>query len=176
MGITLVEYFSKKIENKINELSNYYIEIGVFSAETNRKEKVKLNLNGSIENEGVTNAQLMYIHEKGSPIRNIPRRPVLEMTLDWVKKNNLITTTVTKALAKYIQSNFKENLFETYLERLCVRMENYAKNIIYSNDGRLAPNSPTTIKRKGSDAPLLDTGQLARSITCRLLKYNIKRR
>ena len=51
-------------------------------------------------------------------------------------------------------------------------MENYARDIIYLNDGRLAPNTPKTIKGKKEigNHPLFRTGQLARSISCRLVK------
>lgn len=36
--------------------------------------------------------------------------------------------------------------------------------------GKWAPNKPSTIKRKGSDSPLIDTGELRRSISSELIK------
>ena len=76
------------------------------------------------------------------------------------------------------------------LQKFCLELENYARDIIYSNDGRLAPNSESVAAKKREKAirnartvadrqaamqdsgnhPLFDTGQLARSITCQLVK------
>ena len=145
---------------KLNSLPSYEIEIGVISADTNRKEKVRV---------GVTNAELMFIHENGSPLQHIPARPVLRMTIDYTNKN-LLDKAINKSLAAYMESNFNIEAFELELKKLCMRMESYARKIIYSNDGRLAPNAPSTIAKKGDNHPLFDTGQLARSITCRLVK------
>ena len=144
----------------LNKLSHYKIEIGVVSVHTNRKETVKV---------GVTNAELMYIHENGSPLRHIPARPVLDMTIKYVNEN-LLNRTIDKAINAYFNSNFNEQAFEDELKKLCIRMENYARRIIYSNDGRLVPNAPSVAKAKGGNHPLFDTGQLARSITCQLAK------
>ena len=145
---------------KLNSLPSYEIEIGVISADTNRKEKVRV---------GVTNAELMFIHENGSPLQHIPARPVLQMTIDYTNKN-LLDKAINKSLAAYMESNFNIEAFELELKKLCMRMESYARKIIYSNDGRLAPNAPSTIAKKGDNHPLFDTGQLTRSITCRLVK------
>ena len=111
----------------------------------------------------------MFIHENGSPLRHIPARPVLKMTIDYANQN-LIGPTLHKCVAQYFKSGFDKQVVEDLLQQLCVRMENYARDIIYSNDGRLAPNSPAVAKRKKGNHPLFDTGQLARSITCQLLK------
>lgn len=142
----------------IEQLPSYVIEIGVFTTKSKRK-KVKV---------GITNAELMFIHENGSPLKNIPARPVLQMTIDYVNKE-LLNETIDRCIDKYL-STFDEKEIEVELNKLCIRMENYAKSLIYDNDGRLIANAPSTIKKKGDNHPLFDTGQLARSITCRLIK------
>lgn len=150
---------AKEFVDEFNKLPSYTIEIGVISANTKRKETIRV---------GVTNAELMYIHENGSPLQNIPARPVLQMTIDYTNKH-LLSRTIDKALQAYVDSTFDVNAATEVFEKLCLKMENYARKIIYSNDGRLAPNSPSVAKRKGGNHPLFDTGQLARSITCRLV-------
>lgn len=140
------------------KLPEYYIEIGVVSGDTERKEYV-----------GITNAELMFIHEYGSPANNIPDRPVLQMTIDWANKE-LLEPTIDRAIDAFINSDFSEEALEKELKKMCVRMENYARHIIYDNDGRLKPNSPAVAKRKKGNHPLFDTGQLAKSITCHLVK------
>ena len=112
----------------------------------------------------------MFIHENGSPLRNIPARPVLQMTLDYANKN-LVEPTVDKCVKIILDNGPDEALVERELNKLAIKLENYARKIIYSNDGRLAPNAPSVAARKkGGNHPLFNTGQLARSITCRVVK------
>ena len=155
------EDFEKIIERELSKLPTYSIEIGVFSVDSQRTEKYRV---------GINNAELMFIHENGSPTNNIPSRPVLQMTIDHFNSNGMIQKVVDRALSAYVSSNFDRETLEKELNKLCVRMENYAREIIYSNDGRLKPNSPRVAKKKKGNHPLFDTGQLARSITCRLVK------
>lgn len=149
-----------ELRENLKHVPHYIIEIGVVDQRTNRKETAKV---------GITNADLMFIHENGSPTRSIPSRPVLQMTIDWARVN-LINETLTKFYKVLIESSFNYPLAEKEFEKMCMRMQTYARKIIYSNDGRLAPNAPSTIARKGDNHPLFDTGQLARSITCTLRK------
>lgn len=148
--------FFNYLQNALDKISKYRLELGVFTGKTRRKVQV-----------GMTNAELMFVHENGSPLRNIPARPVLQMTIDYANQN-LISKTVDKCIDLIL--NGKENEVETELNRLAIKIENYARKIIYSNDGRLAPNAPSTIARKGDNHPLFDTGQLSRSITCRVVQ------
>ena len=155
----ILEEAYKNVLDAYNSINDYKIEIGVISSNTNRKEKF---------NVGITNAELMFIHENGSPIRNLPSRPVLQLTLQYTI-NSLLPQTLKRIEEGCFKHSWTKNDVELELKKMCIRMQNYAKNIIYRSD-LLAPNKPTTIKAKGSDRPLLDTGQLARSITCRLIK------
>lgn len=148
---------TESIRKYFDKIPEYQIQIGVFSQKTKRKSTVSI---------GITNAELMFIHENGSPLRHIPARPVLKMTLTYA--NTLLKDTIKRALIEY-SKNGVEGL-EKELNKLCIRMENYAREIIYSNDGRLAPNSPSVVARKKGNHPLFDTGQLARSITCKLVR------
>ena len=147
------------IKNRFST-QKYIIEVGVMSDRTKRKETVKL---------GMTNAELMFIHENGSPLRRIPARPVLEMTIIWANESGLLKQTISKITKMLITEN-DENKIDNEIKKLCLKIQNYARKIIYSNDGRLVANAPSTVKRKGDNHPLFDTGQLARSITCRYIK------
>lgn len=138
-------------------IPEYQIQIGVFSYDTKRKETYNI---------GLTNAELMFIHEHGSPINNIPARPVLRMTLQYA--NSQIANVMKLAISEYLQHG--ERGLENELNKFCMRLENYARNIIYLNDGRLVANAPSVARRKKGNHPLFDTGQLARSITCKLVK------
>lgn len=148
---------SEQLRKYIESIPRYQIQIGVFSAKTKRTAKY---------NVGITNAEIMFINENGSPLRHIPARPVLKMTIQY--GNTLLAKTMTKALKAFTETGVKG--LERELNKLCMRMENYAREIIYSNDGRLEANAPSVAKRKKGNHPLFDTGQLARSITCKLVR------
>lgn len=147
-----------KWASQFNVISKFRLEIGVFTGKSHRKVQV-----------GITNAELMFIHENGSPLRNIPARPVLQMTLNYANKN-LVEPTVDKCVKIILDNGPDEVMIEQELNKLAIKLENYARKIIYSNDGRLAPNAPSVAKAKGGNHPLFNTGQLARSITCRVVK------
>lgn len=148
---------SKGLRKYLASIPEYQIQIGVFSTKTKRKTTYSV---------GITNAELMFIHENGSPLHHLPARPVLKMTIEY--GNTLIKSVMQKALKAYVEVG--EQGLEKELNKMCVRMENYAREIIYSNDGRLAPNAPSVAARKKGNHPLFDTGQLARSITCKLVR------
>lgn len=148
---------SEGLRKYLASIPEYQIQIGVFSTKTKRK---------TTYNVGITNAELMFIHENGSPLHHLPARPVLKMTIAY--GNTLIKSVIQKALKAYVEVG--EQGLEKELNKMCIRMENYAREIIYSNDGRLAPNAPSVAARKKGNHPLFDTGQLARSITCKLVR------
>lgn len=153
-------FLNKKLQ-AINILNNYAIEIGIVEHDTNRKSQIK----------DVTNAMLMYIHEHGSVVHNLPSRPVLRLTIEYTR-SNLLGPLVNKCMNGIIYNYWTETDIQRELNIMCKRMQNYARKIIYNNDGTLEDNAPSTIKRKGYNHPLFQTGQLARSITCRLVKIN----
>lgn len=156
-----MEEIMKSVADEFKSISEYTFEIGVISENKNRKKTNK---------EGVTNAELMYIHENGSPLQHIPARPVLKMTIE-ENSEDILQKAVNKGINIFCKTVKKED-FEKELERAAIRIESSARKIIYSNDGRLVPNSPRVAKAKGGNHPLFDTGQLARSITCRVIKNN----
>lgn len=145
----------------IFKMPSYQIEIGVMSGKTNRKQTIKT---------GITNAEIMFINENGSPLHHLPARPVLQMTLDWANSSGLVDETIYNCLDLMLTKENPDELIDKEMNKMCIKMQNYARNIIYSNDGRLAPNANSTIKKKGDNHPLFDTGQLARSITCRAIR------
>ena len=112
-----------------------------------RKTKETINL-------GITNADLMFIHENGSPLNHIPARPVLQMTINWVNENKLLEPVIEKVLEAFLKSKGKYEECDKIMERFAIKIQNYARKLIYENDGRLAPNSPRTIKEKGDNHPL----------------------
>jgi hypothetical protein len=124
-----------------------------------RRQKNVAKLQAKLSaNELITNAQLMWIHSKGSPLRGIPARPTLEPAIQ--ENQALISPRLAKA-SQAIMDN-KPAEAEKYLMRAGTIAVNAAKRRFGSS--ALAPNAPSTIARKRSDKPLIDTGILRRSI------------
>lgn len=149
------EEILKEILKKFKTLPFYNLELGVISSNKSRKNK-----------EGVTNAELLYIHENGSPLNNIPSRPILDITINFVNKT-MLEKIIDKSIISYLEKLNNDD-FKKELEKNAIRIENVARKIIYANKGILKANSPRVAKAKGGNHPLFDTGQLARSITCRV--------
>jgi hypothetical protein len=160
-----------QLENQktlIDSLSKYSISIGVMKINTVREKTEETTEIEETAKIGLTNAELMFIHENGSPMRNIPSRPVLEMTIQWAQSQ---IDSVLNECVEGIFDGWTRTKLEQHLNRFCVRMENYARDIIMSNDGRLKANSPEVAKKKKGNHPLFDTGDLTRSITA-VLEYS----
>lgn len=145
-------------------INDYDIEIGVISGPQRDKDS-----KSDITKLEITNAQLMFYHEHGSPLKHYPARPVLAMTIEYAN-THLLSKTIDNCIDGVFNRKWSRKEIEFELQILCNKMQNYARRLIYSNDGRLAPNAPSTEKAKGFNHPLFNTGQLAKSITCRLVK------
>jgi len=109
----------------------------------------------------ITNAALLFIHSKGSALKHIPARPVLEPA---IAANKALITPHLGAAAKAVLD--KDSMrAERELKLAGTVAANAAKRWFTDPRNHWAPNAPGTIRRKGSDRPLIDTGALRRSIT-----------
>lgn len=126
-----------------------YVKVGVLGNEASR------------ESEGVNNAELGMIHEFGSLSKNIPPRSFLRMPLE-TKKNDLGEVGSSKIFSTAIANGD----IELALQLIGIKGEEIVNEAFTSSGfGQWAPNAPTTVREKGSSRPLINTGQLRRSIT-----------
>ena len=105
----------------------------------------------------INNATLGAVHEFGTD--NIPARPWLNPGVASGEKEylNIIERTL----------NNGEEL-DVALERIGVVAVGKVQK--YMRDLRTPPNKPSTIKRKGSSNPLIDTGVLRQSVTYKVTR------
>lgn len=113
--------------------------------------------------EEIGNASLLFVHTNGSPLQSIPARPVLEPAVSQPRTKALIAKQLGAA-AKAILEKDPESARDD-LDKAGQIAENAAKSWFVSPDNGWAPNAPSTIAAKGSDRPLIDTGELRRAIT-----------
>lgn len=116
--------------------------------------------------EPVTNADLLFIHTKGSKIRNIPPRPVIEPAIE--NDRERLNQMLTKAIDLAFAGNFDDALQQLKLTGM--RAQNVCRDWFYNPANKWPPNSLATQlrkRKKGSTdpRPLIDTNELNKSIT-----------
>ena len=142
---------SKNVKDQLRQLARSQVLVGWPQESSSRP------------GEAVTNAELAYIHTHGSPAKNIPARPILEPALSTTETKRAILGELERAAEAALKGDFKKML--SFLQRAGQEAENAAR--AWFTDGRnaWAENKPATIARKGSDRPLIDTGELRKALT-----------
>lgn len=149
----------------------YIVEVGILgnknrrSVKTTYSKKTGFRRVRSKEKSSLTNAQIGAIHELGSFSRNIKKRSFLKVPLEL--KMPGIFVKVGQALINQMNPS---NIVQTYklLGTLAERVVLTAFST--RGYGRWPANSPATIAKKKSEMPLIDSGQLRRSISNRVIK------
>ena len=136
-----------KVKKELNSLAKKDVLVGIPQDNSTRKEGFPY----------ITNAELMFIHTNGSPVNRIPARPTLEPAVE--ENKDRISSMYKKAFKQVLAGGSPDD----DLNKIGLYTQNKAKKKFGSDE--LAPNTPYTIKQKGSDRPLIDTGQLRNSVT-----------
>ncbi len=116
-------------------------------------------------NKGLNYSQALalYIHTRGSPLWQIPPRPIIEPAIEDKTNRDLIDKELQAAAKAALGGN--KSLMMTHMRRAGLTAQNAVKAWFTNPKNHWAPNAPSTIKRKGSSRPLVDTGALRQSIT-----------
>ncbi len=144
--LSKLQTFVKGVDDK------HQVQVGIFGNKSSRHNK-----------GGLTNADVGAIHEFGSYSRHIPMRSFLRMPLH--TQGHQILKQVVPGSKELIAAGKMVML----LKRLGIACENVVQAAFASRGfGTWPANKPSTVRRKGSDAPLIDTAQLRRSIASRV--------
>lgn len=142
------------LKESLNKLKKMDVLVGIpQDNDTNRGDKV-------------TNAELMFIHTNGSPLNNIPLRPVIEPAIENDKET--LSSLLGNALEAGLSGDLdlvKENLKLAGLEGQAAAQEWFdnPKNGWPENSPRVKARK---IKKGSTDPkPLIDTGELRKTIT-----------
>lgn len=101
----------------------------------------------------------MYIHEHGSFAYQVPPRPIIEPAIKNSKEG------IGKMLVMAANQAAKGNDPRDALEDAGGYAAKKVQNWFTDPQNGWAPNSPATVRQKGSSQPLIDTGALQESIT-----------
>jgi hypothetical protein len=167
----------KAIQEAIKEAVANEVLVGIPDDENNR----------TVDGAAVTNAELLYIHTHGSPVNGIPARPVIEPAIEREREK---VASLLEGVANAALSGNKEAV-QAAQERAGMQGANIARKWFTdeaNNWPELKPASAYSRIRKmpkaqrpalreetrGGDTskhkPLIDTGELRKSIT-----YKIRR-
>jgi len=114
----------------------------------------------------LTNAEIAFIHEFGSFSQSIPARSMLRFPLE-AKQKELVSE-MTKGTAR---EAFKEGNIEKFYKILGVAAQAIVQEAFATGGfGQWKANAPSTVAKKGSSAPLIDTGVLRRSVSSEVVK------
>lgn len=127
-----------------------------------RKQEMRTEMQGSID-DGMkySAAHSLYVREHGSPLMAIPPRPVMEPAID--DKKDIIGRQLAKVSQAALAGNPMQ--MEAELNKAGMIGEAAARGWFENPKNGWPPNSEKTIKRKGSDQPLVDTNSMRKAIT-----------
>lgn len=136
--------------------------------------KVRVGILGSTtaRNSGeLNNAEIGYKNEMGVQVGHprIPKRSFIVMPLSMFfgKKIKEKRSLASGQFEKAIQSADAEK----FMQKVGFVAEEVIQEAFSTNGfGQWKPNAKLTIEKKKSDSPLIDTGQLRRSITSKVVK------
>lgn len=106
--------------------------------------------------EDITNAETLFLLSKGSPMRGQPPRPVLEPSIVADGNRQAIASELIQSAKASMQGDKVQAL--SRMKRAALAGQNAARKWFTDPRNHWAPNAPSTIARKGSDRPGIDTG------------------
>lgn len=148
----------QKIKDALQFLKDTTVYVGVPENKTVRRKE-------DGEKVAITNAELMFIHTNGSPRNNIPARPVIEPAIEDDKER---ISKMFKDAGQTMINQGKDAAMKK-LKLIGMRAQNVCRAWFVNPKNNWPPNSPATIAAKRAKGatkprPLIDTGQLRRSI------------
>lgn len=150
------EKSSRNSQDVNNAELGYVLAHGVYRDQA----RTEINKNQQL---GMTHSQAVeaYLMSTGDPLFKIPPRPFLEPAIDANKEN--IATQQGKVLKSALENKREQARAE--LVKLGLYGQRVVKDWFTNSENNWPPNAPSTIARKGSDRPMIDTGQLRNAIT-----------
>lgn len=151
MSVTMSGEGLASIFEAIEELTSQEVLVGIPHGEVR-------------EDTDMTNAQIGYLQETGSPAMNLPPRAFLVPGVEDCQ--DLVSNQLTKAADEALKGN-KQGVAK-HLNRAGMSAQNSVRSKI--NSGEFTPLSEATLRArrragKTRTKPLIDTGQLRNSIT-----------
>lgn len=125
-----------------------------------RKREMRQDMQNDIDNgTPYSQAYQMYIQAHGSPLWHSPPRPIIEPAIEAHKQE------LADLLREALENALDNRPFMSALKKAGMKGQNVTRAWFTDSRNVWEPNSPLTIQKKGSERPLIDTGELRKSIT-----------
>ena len=151
------ENSSREIGDTINNAELLYIQSHGVRSKQMRQEMDKSISKGM----KYSAAHSLYVKTHGSPMLNIPPRPVLEPSIEANKQ--VIAKQIAIASTAAMENN--PHLMEEALNKAGMIATSAAQGWFENPANNWQQNAKSTIKKKGSNQPLVDTGEMRKAIT-----------
>lgn len=190
MIFDVIEKESFYLDAVLKQMDKISVYVGIPADAPERKLPRKKGDSEEKTDTQTTNAQLLAIHTNGSPLTGLPARPVLQPAIEDPDNKKRINALMFDAALKGFKGD--KAGFKSRMEKVGILAQNVARQWFVNPKNNWAPNKPSTIRRKlsrsksrsaqealeefyrrletgesmeGLDRPLIDTGQLRKSIT-----------
>jgi hypothetical protein len=149
---------SSRLENS-DQINN--AELAYIHTHGIRRRPMREEMQQNMDNNNLpySTAFQMYLQVHGSPLWQSPPRPIIEPAIEHHKDE--IASLLQEALIKALECKD----FLPALKKAGMKGQNVARGWFTNPLNQWPPNSPLTVAEKGSDKPLIDTGELRKSIT-----------
>lgn len=152
---------------RLKNLTKMAAYVGVPSSTSKDRSAQLLGMAGSVSpkrkrqlakaaQSDITNAETLFLLSKGSPARRQPPRPVIEPAVAAPDNAKAIGFELAESARANLAGDSDAALKR--LKRAAMAGQNAARKWFTDPRNNWAPNAPSTIKRKGSDRPGIDTG------------------
>lgn len=176
-NVAITKDLTSDIVNSLKDLAKKTVCIGVPSEEDTQRDNISnaelmyIHTNGIREKSMIremqhdvdkipySQAHELYVHEHGSPLWHSPPRPILEPAIENSKDQ------VAELMKDAVGVALNGEDITPALNKVGMQGQNIARGWFTNPSNKWAPNSEDTIKRKSSDNPLIDKGELRKSIT-----------
>lgn len=175
--VTITKDLTEDVLKSLNDLAKKTVCIGIADSTEHPDSKITnaqlmyVHTNGVRDNEMIkemqhdlidkpySEAHEAYVHEHGSPLWKVPPRPVLEPAME-ANKEQIAELMKDTAIVALEGGDISPSLNE-----IGIQGQNIARAWFTDPRNNWEPNADSTIKKKGSEKPLIDSGNFRKSIT-----------
>jgi hypothetical protein len=142
-GGTALRNYLTKIAHQFNQVKGKTLRVGFLPSAPH------------YQRTGLPTAYIASVQEWGDPSHNIPARPFFRTC---IKENQ---KSWSKTAADYLKAN-NNDVEETFRDMGATITGQLINSIV---NGQWVPNAPATVRRKGFQKPLIESGQLVNAIS-----------
>lgn len=178
-NVSITKDMTADIKKSLEDLAKKTVCIGIVDSTEHPNSKITnaqlmyIHTNGvrnndmikemqhDVNEKGYSAAYEAYVHEHGSPLFRVPPRPVLEPAIEYKENQEQIV----ELMKDTVNVALEGGNIQPELEKVGTRGRNAAQDWFRNPANNWAENAKSTIKKKGSENPLIDSEEFRKSIS-----------